>query len=350
MTMRTTLKISIVPLLAAPGGQMQVPLTSRTGSAALRALPVLSALLLLAGCGAGSGEADEEGPRVVATTGVAADIAARVAGEDAGVSQLVPDASSPHGYALSARQQQELAQSDLLVMFDPSLEQGLPIETAERRFVIADHAGPLLPFAGESGNHERDGGGHRDGNGDEDEHASGGTESRDPHVWMDPMRVRRALPALARELAGVDPAGAEGYRRRAAGLAAELERLDAELERDLAAIPPARRKLVSSHDLLGYFADRYDFEVVGAAFGPAPEAEASAARVAGLIDQVETAGVPAVFAQQGDDPKVLRQVADAAGVEVVDDLLVEGLGEQAGSYVEMLRYTGARIADALDER
>jgi zinc/manganese transport system substrate-binding protein len=337
---------------------MRAPLTSRIGSAALRALPVLSALLLLAGCGAG--EAAEDGPRVVATTGVAADIAARVAGEDAGVSQLVPDASSPHGYALSARQQQELAESDLLVMFDPSLEQGLPIEAAERRFVIADHVGPLLPFAGEPGHHERDddgdghgdddGDGHGDDDGDGHDHGSGGAESRDPHVWMDPMRVRRALPALARELAGVDPAGAEGYRRRAAGLAAELERLDAELERDLAAIPPARRKLVSSHDLLGYFADRYDFEVVGAAFGPAPEAEASAARVAGLIDQVETAGVPAVFAQQGDDPKVLRQVADAAGVEVVDDLLVEGLGEQAGSYVEMLRYTGARIADALDER
>ena len=45
---------------------------------------------------------------------------------------------------------------------------------------------------------------------------------------------------------------------------AELEALDAEIEATLAAVPPERRVLVTNHEVFGYFADRYDFEVVGA--------------------------------------------------------------------------------------
>jgi ABC-type Zn uptake system ZnuABC Zn-binding protein ZnuA len=57
--------------------------------------------------------------------------------------------------------------------------------------------------------------------------------------------------------------------------------------------------------------------------------------------------VPVVFAQTGDDPEVLRQVAEEAGVEVVDDLLLESLGDGADSYIEMLRLSTQRISDAL---
>ena len=59
--------------------------------------------------------------------------------------------------------------------------------------------------------------------------------------------------------------------------------------------------------------------------------------------------MPAVFAQTGDDPEVLGQVAEEADVQVVDDLLVESLGEQADTYIEMMRYSTERITDALSE-
>ena len=112
---------------------------------------------------------------------------------------------------------------------------------------------------------------------------------------------------------------------------AELERLGQELDRTLAAIPPERRKLVSSHDSLGHFVDRFDFEFVGAPFGLVPESEASAETVADLIDRVEQEHVPAVFAEDTDDPELMRQIADEAGVEVVDDLLTEGFGGRVDS-------------------
>ena len=93
--------------------------------------------------------------------------------------------------------------------------------------------------------------------------------------------------------------------------------------------------------------DRYDFEFVGAPFGTAPESQASAETVADLIDRVESENVPAVFAEDTDDPELMKQIGREAGVEVVDDLLTEGFGDRVDSYEAMLRYDAERIAGAL---
>ena len=246
------------------------------------------------------------------------------------VNQLVPDGASPHNYAPSAKDQQGVADADLLVYTSPALEQSLPLDVAANSWALADHTGePRTPGAAETGLE---------------------TGAEDPHVWLDPSRVAAALPDLAVALAEIDPERAAGYERRAATYAIELERLDAELARAIETIPRSDRKLVTSHDVIGYFADRYGLQVVGAPFGLAPEAEASAGRLAELIADIEAQDVPAVFAQQGDDPEVLRRVADEAGVVVVDDLLLESLGPQAESYTEMMRFSTLRITEALGGR
>ena len=273
--------------------------------------------LLVAACGSEeTSSGDPAAGSVVATTGVAADIVSQVAGDDIEVIQLVPDGASPHSYAPSAKEQKELTDADLVVYFSSGLEEALPIDAADASFAIADHV----------------------------EHGAG---SEDPHVWMDPTQIEAALPDLADALAEVDPADSAAFERRAAAYGKQLAGLDAELEALVATIPEQNRKLVTSHDAIGYFADRYGFEFVGAPFGLTPEAEASAGEVADLIATVEAEGVPAVFAQTGDDPEVLRRIAEEAGVEVVDDLHVESLDQDADSYVELLRLTTQKITDAL---
>jgi zinc/manganese transport system substrate-binding protein len=164
---------------------------------------------------------------------------------------------------------------------------------------------------------------------------------------MDPQLVAHSLSKLASALADADPDNADAYARRADAYAAELARLDRELRRTLRPIPGERRKLVSSHDSLGHFVERYGFEFVGAPFGLAPEAEASAETVADLIERVKRERVPAVFAEDTDDPELMREIAREAEVEVVDDLLTEGFGDRVGSYEEMLRYDAELIVEAL---
>jgi ABC-type Zn uptake system ZnuABC Zn-binding protein ZnuA len=294
-------------------------------------------LVLLAGSLAACGSSDRSsGPTVAATTGILADITERVAGGDADVEQVIPDGASPHEFQLSAEDRAKLEDSLLLVYNGADLEAGIPIDDIDvPKFAIADHVGELRHFQ-PAGSREHP---------TAEEGEQGGS---DPHVWMDPTRVATALPALADALAKADPAHAAGYRARAKAYAAELQQVDAQIRQAVSAIPPQDRKLVTSHDAMGYFADRYGFEVIATPFpATGPEAEASAQTINEVEDAVASSGVRTVFAQETDDPEVLRRVASDTGVDVEEHLLVEAPGE-AGSYVEMLRRDAALLRNGLE--
>lgn len=286
--------------------------------AAKMGIVVLISAGALAACGSDSegGEA-----RVVATTAIVAELAERVAGDDAEVIQLVPEGASPHDFELSAEDRQTLEEADLIAYNGAGLEAGIPVDEADApKWALAENAGELLSFE------------------------EGGS---DPHVWMDPTRTAGALDSLAAAMGEADPDGAAAYRERAREYAAELRDLDRELDDTLASVSPRDRELVTSHDSLGYFAERYAFEVLATPFpASGPEAEASPAQLAEVVDAIEERDVPAVFAADEDDPEVLTQIAEQTGVEVVTDLLVESTGD-TGSYEEMLRRDAELISAAL---
>jgi ABC-type Zn uptake system ZnuABC Zn-binding protein ZnuA len=224
--------------------------------------------VLVAAAVAGCGSSDSNGrPSIAATTGIVADIARQVAGPDAGVEQLIPDATSPHEFQLSAGDRRTLEDVSLVVANGADLEAGVPLDDVDSpTWELAGHAGRLRPFGA-----------------DEPAEPAGEEEEPhgafDPHVWMDPRRVADALPSLAAALAEADPEHARGYRARAREYAERLRALDADIRARVAAIPKRDRQLVTSHDALGYFADRYGFEVVATPFpASGPEAEPSAAR------------------------------------------------------------------------
>ena len=275
----------------------------------------------LSACGSSSDESGAGGPTIVATTGILADVVESVAAPDAQVEQLIPNGASPHDFQLSAAARLDLEQADLVVDNGAALEATIPLDDVQgSRWTLADHVDGLLSFA------------------------EGGS---DPHVWMDPTRVAAALPSLAEALATADPAHARDYRRRAEAYAKELMRLDRQVRRTLSVVPRDNRELITSHDSLGYLADRYGFEVVATAFpASGPEGEVSASQLAKISETISARDVPAVFAGEEDDPEALRQVADEAGVEVVADLAIESPGHD-GSYEQMLRHDAQRIADAL---
>ena len=310
------LRLIIVIIAAVSAPRFPLPLP-------VPALGAIAALALgLAGCGDG-GDGDS-GTQVVATTGILAAITTEVAGPDARVTQLVPDNADPHSFSLSAEDRLELEEADLVAANGAGLEAGLPLDEGDTTvWELAANVEEALPAS------------------DPEEGPD------DPHVWMDPTRVAGALPSLADALADTDPANAEAYRQRVDDYAERLTALDREIERALRPIPPPDRELVTSHDALGYFADRYGFEVVATAFpSTGAEAEVSAERLADVEQAVRDSQVPAVFAQEGDDPEVLSLVADDTGVELNYGLLVETPGA-AGSYEEMLRRDAELIAPSL---
>jgi zinc/manganese transport system substrate-binding protein len=161
-----------------------------------------------------------------------------------------------------------------------------------------------------------------------------------------------AAQLIADALTDVDGLDADDLATRAEELADEYTALDAEVAEVLAAVPDEDRELLTNHEALGYFADRYGFEVVGVVFaGGSTLAEPSASDLAALVEEIRAHDVPAIFSETtvGDD------VAEALAAEVGRDVEVVQLytgslgpeGSGAETYVELIRTNAERIADAL---
>lgn len=173
----------------------------------------------------------------------------------------------------------------------------------------------------------------------------------DPHVWQDPLRARAIVRAIAVTLAEADPQRAANYYSRAEAYLAELEALDAWIVGRLADIPAEERRLVTTHDALAYFADRYGFMIVGTAFGLSGEtASPSAQDLADLVDSLRARPVPALFGGLGESNQILNQIAEEAGIPPVVPLYADSLGppgSQGDTYLGMMRHNAEAIAAAL---
>jgi ABC-type Zn uptake system ZnuABC Zn-binding protein ZnuA len=171
----------------------------------------------------------------------------------------------------------------------------------------------------------------------------------DPHLWFDPSVVTDAAAVISDQLvaAGAD---ADTSEQCLDEFASELEELDAEVTEILAVVPPDRRVLVTNHDALGRFADRYDLEILGSVIpGSSTLAEASPAELEHLADDIESRGVPAIFAEALDSADEATALGDRLGVDVVT-LYTDSLGEEdsgAETYPDLMRFNARSIADAL---
>jgi ABC-type Zn uptake system ZnuABC Zn-binding protein ZnuA len=172
----------------------------------------------------------------------------------------------------------------------------------------------------------------------------------DPHVWTNPANVAIWADNIAEAFAAADPSGADIYRANAAAYTAQLEALDAEIEALLAAVPAEQRILLTNHEFLGYFAQRYGFEVIGGILGATTLAEPDPQTIAALLDEVRERQVRAIFAEVSAGSRFSDLIAAEAGIGVVTSLYSESLSAPDGpaaTYLDYLRFNAAAIAAAL---
>ncbi len=168
-----------------------------------------------------------------------------------------------------------------------------------------------------------------------------------PHMWFDPERARQYVEKIRDGLIALDPAGRDAYTANAKAYSDQLVSLDAELKTKIATIPADRRRLVTSHDAFPYFAEAFGFEIVGFA-QPEPDKMPSAGELAGLIDKVKAAKVPAIFSEAGVSPQLAETIAKETGAKVITDLPTDSLLDKpADSYVGMMRVVVDKIVAAL---
>ena len=166
----------------------------------------------------------------------------------------------------------------------------------------------------------------------------------DPHWWQDPRNAIRAVQTIRAELSMADPDDRPTYAENAARVIRTLHGLDRTISDCIERVPSAQRKIVTTHDSLGYFARRYGVKVVGAVIPSlSTQAQASAGDVQRLVEQIRLEGVATVFPESSVNPDIERAIAREAGARVGDPLFADSLGPE-GSPGET--YAGALAADA----
>jgi zinc/manganese transport system substrate-binding protein len=317
-----------------------------------------AAVLALAGCaGAPAGTpptddavapattvapADVPAARVVVTYSVLGALVRDLVGDAADVVVVVPDGTDPHAYEPSAKDVEAITTADVVVANGLGLEEGLEdvLDAAEEAgtvvFHVADHV-TVREMGHDDGHDHGSDDGHDHGSDDEHDHAAG-----DPHLWLSPATLAEAVPAMGDAIGaaiGADLSGA------VVEVVEDLADLDARIAALVGALDAC--ELVTGHDELGYFADRYGCEVVGTIIPSlGTTAEATAADLAELREVAAERRTAAIFTGLGTPPEVAARVAADVGVPLVE-LRTHAIGP-AGTYESLLLDLARTIVDALD--
>jgi zinc/manganese transport system substrate-binding protein len=271
---------------------------------------------------------------IVVTYSILGSVVQELVGDEASVTVSIPNGLDPHEWAPSAKDIEAINKADLVVENGLELEEGMfkTLEAARsngvRFFTASDYITVRYVGPGEGIPS------------DDPDQAIG---APDPHLWMDPLTMKTVVAALAAVLSAdlnLDVAS------QALGLESRLDSLNAEVANILAAVPQSDRKLVTGHESMGYFAQRYGFKLVGVIIPSlSSQAGVSAADLAALKQAIEANQVKAIFTELGTSPAVAKAIGDENGVKVVE-LTTHALPAD-GSYFTFMEELATVITVAL---
>jgi ABC-type Zn uptake system ZnuABC Zn-binding protein ZnuA len=271
---------------------------------------------LVAGCGSSSSAGDRVS--VVATTSQAADLVRNVGGSAVAVQQLLAPNADPHAYEVRPDDVRALARADVVVRsggdVDAWLADAIGASGTHAKVLTLIDGVPQIRRGGEV----------------------------DPHWWQDPRNAARAVGEIRAALAAADPPHATAYRAAAQRYGARIAALDAAVARCMERVPAGRRKLVTTHDALGYYARRYGIQVIGTVIPSLSTAgQPSAGQTADLVRTIQRAGVSAIFAESSVNPKVEAAIASEAGAHVGPALWADTLGPRGSDGATYLQSIAA---------
>lgn len=285
-------------------------------------------LLLSAAVAVGTGAASAAPAlQVVATFSILADMVRQVGGPAVSVKSLVPTDGDAHTYQPRPSDLRSLRAAGLVVMNGLGMEGWM-----ERLLQSAGTASPVV-ITSVGVTPRRMG------------------EGTDPHAWQDPANGAIYANNIAAGLAQADPARAAFYQARAQDYVGQITQTGRWIEQQLAGVPKAKRKILTSHDAFFYFGARYDIEFHGIE-GIDTEAEPSAGQIATLIKLIRAEGIKAVFVENMTSPRlaqmIARETGAVLGAAVYSDALSPPQGP-AATYLKMFQHNVPLFARAMQE-
>jgi zinc/manganese transport system substrate-binding protein len=271
---------------------------------------------------------------IVVTYSILGSVVKELIGDEAKITVLVPNGLDPHEWAPSAKDIEAVNKADLVVQNGLGLEGGL-----EKTLKAARERGVNFFTASDYITVRHVGSGEGIPSNDPDQAVG----AEDPHLWTDPLGMKSIVSALANRLKldfAID------VDAKSLDIQARLDDLNKEISDEVAGLPQDNRKLVTGHESMGYFAQRYGFKLIGAIIpGVSTQAEVSASDLAALKKLIEDNHVKAIFAELGTSKAVARAIGNETGAQVIE-LPTHSLPKD-GSYFSYERNLAGIIVDAL---
>lgn len=295
-------------------------------------------VLPIAGCGLQVHTDRKQGTRlrVVATTGMIADMVRQVGGDRVEVTQLIQAGVDPHLYKPIRDDVVAILASDVVFFNGLKLEGRMSDLLAgqvarDRVHVALSDALDSTRLLGEPG-----------------------VDATDPHIWMDVSMWAEVVPKIEQTLVRLLSDHSAEIAERAAGLTSRLMVLDALGQSAMATIPEQQRVLISSHDAFQYFGRRYGLRVEGVQ-GISTASEAGLSRIPELIGMIVERNVPAVFKESSVAGRMIDAILEGAAargvsLSVGEELYSDALGAAgsgADTYEGMMLHNFRSVALSL---
>jgi ABC-type Zn uptake system ZnuABC Zn-binding protein ZnuA len=303
---------------------------------------VAASAALATGCGDNDSEASGAELTVVATTTQVADFVRNVGGDRVDVHGILGTNADPHDY--------EPRPSDVASIGDAPLvfKSGGDIDAWLDELIENAGGDPRVVTLIDSVHTIKGGHLQEEHAAEEEDHGDGEV---DPHWWEDPRNTIRAVAVILDALIEADPDGRKIYERNASAYLRKLGALDREIADCMRRVPADQRKLVTTHDALGYFADRYHVKVVGALIPSlSTQAQPSARDIDELVNQIRREGVEAIFPETALNERIESAVSREAGAVVGGQLWADALGPKgsgAETYLDAMRKNTNTMAEGM---
>lgn len=275
--------------------------------------------------------------KAVASFSILGDIVAQVGGDRLELTTIVGPNADTHVYEPKPADAQALSQADIFFVNGLGFEGWL-----DRLEEATGFAGPVVVASAGVKTHDMAEAEHAD----EGEHDHGEV---DPHAWQSLKNGLLYVKNVAAGLCAVDPDGCATYEANAATYSTQIAALDAEVVAAIDTVPPAQRKVITTHDAFGYFGEEYGVQFL-APEGISTDSEASAADVGKLIKQIRADGVKALFVENMSDGRLVEQIARETDATVGGELFADALSEPsqgAASYLDMFRHNVELLVPAM---
>ena len=311
---------------------------------------ILALSIVLIACTGGSAEAgcpeiDGREINVVATTPMIGEFVSQVGGDNINLTVLMPAEADPHTYDPAPQDAGTIADADLVfytgLKYEPAALIKLLENSACSSEVLAEVGESVFPIEFKEGGHDdhhddHDEEGHDDDEEGHDDHAGHDHGAYDPHFWFDPNRVAYAAEYIESKLVEFDPSNASEYEAAGKAYVTELKGLVGQVSELISTIPSQNRKLITTHESLGYLEAKFGLEVLSTIIPSVDSAnEISPSQLVGVIDVIEDNNVKVIFIEAEAPSVYAETIVAETGIKAVEGLWVETLKE-GQSYSEFL--------------